>query len=114
VTVKHVLVAFQGAMRSRVTRTKSEAERLAYDVLKRAKAGEDFDALMKSHSDDPGGGTYAMSNSGVPSEPGEMSRDDMARAFGDVGFKLEVGEVGFAFHDEARSPFGFHILKRVK
>ena len=114
VTVKHVLVAFSGALRSRAERTMGEAEKLAYDVLKRAKAGEDFDALMKAHSDDPGAGTYAMSNTGVPSEAGEMSRDDMARAFGDVGFKLEVGEVGFAFHDEARSPFGFHVIKRVK
>ncbi len=114
VTVKHVLVAFAGAERSRATRTKAEAEKLAYDVLARAKGGEDFDHLMKQHSDDPGGGTYTMTNAGIPPSGEEMSRADMVRAFGDVGFRIEVGELGFAFHDTASSPFGFHVIKRVK
>lgn len=114
VTVKHVLISFAGTPRTKATRTREEAEKLAYDVLRRAKAGEDFDALMKAHSDDPGAGTYSMANTGVEPEGDEGGRGDMVKAFGDVGFRVEVGEVGFAFHDADRSPFGFHVIKRTK
>jgi len=43
-----------------------------------------------------------------------MPRGNMAAAFGDVGFKLKVGEVGLAEPDPEKSPFGFHIIKRLK
>lgn len=40
-------------------------------------------------------------------------RAAMVPAFGDVGFALEVGQVGMAdFHAES-SPFGWHIIRRV-
>jgi hypothetical protein len=40
-------------------------------------------------------------------------RGAMVPAFGDVGFALEVGQVGIAdFHSE-NSPFGWHIIRRV-
>lgn len=41
-------------------------------------------------------------------------RDQMAAAFGDVGFKLEVNEIGLAEPDAQNSPFGYHIIKRLK
>ena len=41
-------------------------------------------------------------------------RTEMARAFGDVGFSLEVGELGVADFDPSTSPFGYHIIKRVE
>jgi parvulin-like peptidyl-prolyl isomerase len=38
----------------------------------------------------------------------------MVAAFGDVGFRLAVGAVGMAdFHPRA-SPYGFHLIKRVR
>ena len=114
VTVSHVLVAFQGAMRSRATRSREEARVLALDILKQAQAGADFKALMKQHSDDPGAGTYEMANHGVRNRPGEFARGGMAPAFGDVGFKLGLGEVGLGEYDTKKSPFGYHIIKRVK
>jgi parvulin-like peptidyl-prolyl cis-trans isomerase-like protein len=40
-------------------------------------------------------------------------RAAMVPAFGDVGFALEVGEVGMAEYDDAASPFGWHIIKRI-
>jgi peptidyl-prolyl cis-trans isomerase B (cyclophilin B) len=43
-----------------------------------------------------------------------MPRGQMAPAFGDVGFKLKVGEVGLAEPHEDKSTFGFHIIKRLK
>jgi parvulin-like peptidyl-prolyl isomerase len=38
----------------------------------------------------------------------------MVKSFGDVGFRLKVGEIGVATWDATASPFGWHIIKRVK
>jgi parvulin-like peptidyl-prolyl isomerase len=55
-----------------------------------------------------------MSNSGVaPLSADEYSRDKMVPAFGNVGFTLQVGEIGIADYDPATSPYGWHIIKRV-
>jgi len=114
ITVAHVLISFAGT-RTEARRSKAEAEKLAADVLARAKKGEDFDKLMKDLSDDPGGGVYMMSNRGVrKSHPDEFNRDDMVAAFGDVGFKLAVGGIGMSDYDARKSPFGWHIIKRLK
>lgn len=56
-----------------------------------------------------------MANHGVaPRHPNEAARKNMVRSFGDVGFALEVGEIGIADFDTTTSPFGFHIIQRVK
>jgi hypothetical protein len=38
----------------------------------------------------------------------------MVRAFGDIGFSLEVGGVGLAVYDSAMSKYGWHIIKRLE
>src|SRR5690349_19570689 len=61
VTVQHVLLAFVGATRgSESGHTMEEARALTIDVLARARAGEDFNLLMKQYSGDEGGGTYVL------------------------------------------------------
>lgn len=114
ITVQHILISFAGT-RTEATRSKAEAEKLAAEVLARVKKGEDFGKLVKELSDDPGEGIYAMCNHDVkmPRE-GEYPRKGMVAAFGDVGFKLAVGEVGMSAHDPKASPFGWHIIKRLK
>ncbi len=115
VTVKHVLIMFKGAHpRATATRSKAEAEKLAYDVLGWAKEGKDFDALMKQHSDDPGPGTYVMVNEGLEPRGSEGRRSGMVKAFGDVSFRLNVDEIGITMWNGDTSPFGYHILRRVK
>ena len=115
ITVSHILIMFAGSDRSSATRTQAEAEKLAKEILERARKGQDFGFMAKKHSDDPGGGTYTMVNNGVrPSNQNEYARKSMVPAFGDVGFKLNVGEVGFATYDRKSSPFGYHVIKRVK
>jgi parvulin-like peptidyl-prolyl isomerase len=116
ITVKHVLISFAGAERSEQKRTKEEAQKLAYDLLGRAKSGEDFDKLMKEFSNDPGGGTYTMVNTGLSADQGagEYERTGMVPAFGDVGFRISVNEIALAEHDPKASPFGYHLIKRVK
>ncbi len=114
ITVQHILISFAGT-RTKATRSKAEAEKLAGEVMDRVKKGEDFDGLVKQFTDDSHPGIYSMCNHGqTPYLPGETPRRRMVAAFGDVGFKLGVGEVGMAPHDPVSSPFGWHLIKRLK
>jgi parvulin-like peptidyl-prolyl isomerase len=38
----------------------------------------------------------------------------MIPAFGNVGFALRVGGIGMAEYDAQQSPYGWHIIKRIK
>lgn len=113
IEVQHILIAFTGTRASKTPRTQDEAKKLAYEVFERAKKGEDFDALVKQYTEDAYPGKYKMYNKGVPPVAGEFARTGMVAAFGDVGFKLKVGEIGIADYDTAKSPFGYHIIKRT-
>ena len=41
-------------------------------------------------------------------------RSGMVPAFGNVGWRLDVGEVGVAAHHRSDSPYGFHVIKRLE
>lgn len=116
--VQHCLIAFKGSLpKPGVTRTKDEAKQLAYEILEKARKGENFDALVKKHTDDSHPGIYTMSNFGTPPRkpmPEEFPRNKMVAAFGDTGFPLQVGEYGMADFDPRKSPFGWHIVKRLE
>jgi peptidyl-prolyl cis-trans isomerase D len=118
VTVQHILIAFRGSLPGdqKVTRPQAEAEKLALRVFERAKAGEDFDALVKTFTNDEYPGLYSMSNLNVEPDPAkhEYPRAKMVKAFGDVSFGLEVGGIGLAVYDPATSRFGWHIIKRLR
>src|SRR5688500_2710108 len=114
ITLQHILISFAGTQ-TEATRSKAEAETLAKEVVERVKKGEDFTAIMKKLSDDPGEGVYSLANRGVRQQGrDEYPRDGMVPAFGNVGFALEVGAVGLASFDPAASPFGWHVIKRLK
>ena len=116
IVVQHILIGIAGKVRGKnITRTEAEAKTLAYQLLDSAKAGADFDALVKTHTDDAYPGRYGMANRGVaPVGDNEYPRDGMVAAFGDVGFKLAVGGVGIADYDPRTSPYGYHVIKRVQ
>jgi len=117
IVVQHVLIGFQGTLPGKnVTRTREEAQALAEDLLKRAQAGEDFGELVKQYTDDAYPGVYKMANFDVPGDPAQQiyERRAMVAAFGDVGFPLDVGEIGMAPYSQTSSPYGWHIIKRVK
>lgn len=114
VRLQHILVGFQGTVPGKnITRSREEAQTLASQLLDRALKGEDFDALVKKYTDDQYPGVYALANRMVTPNPGEFARERMIPAFGDVGFPLQIGEVGMAQYEPARSPYGWHIIKRV-
>jgi parvulin-like peptidyl-prolyl isomerase len=121
ITVQHVLIAFAGAARSTETRSKDEAQKLAIDILDRAKKGEGIEALAKQYSSDPGGGKYTLVNTGVAAKGNEIPRQQFIKPFVDVAFKLKVGDVGLVEYDPTkgadgrpRSPFGWHVIKRLE
>jgi len=120
VTVQHILVAFKGSIPDeKVTRTQAEAKTLAEQILDRAKKGEEFKTLVEKYTDDSSPGIYRMANFGVeavqsPPSKREYSRARMVKSFGDVSFKLKVGEVGMAVYDPAASKYGWHIIKRLE
>jgi peptidyl-prolyl cis-trans isomerase D len=114
--VQHVLIAFSGAERAEpsVKRSQDEAEVLAGEILARAKRGEDFEKLAKDYSNDQGKGIYSLVNHGFPASRGETKRGSFAEEFTRVAFSLKVGEVGLASYDKRKSPFGYHIIKRLE
>jgi peptidyl-prolyl cis-trans isomerase C len=72
----------------------------AEDILKRARAGEDFAALAKEFSTDPG-----SKNEG--GELGWFGRGQMVKPFEDAAFSLQPGQIS----DIVESDFGFHIIQ---
>jgi parvulin-like peptidyl-prolyl isomerase len=117
ITVQHILIGFQGSVTNkRITRTKEEAQKLAEGILQRAKEGEDFDSLVEAYTDESYPGIFKIANTSVmPIKTKDMhAREEMVRAFGDVSFSLEVGEIGMAAYHPTRSPYGWHIIKRLE
>ncbi|MFO1051460.1 MAG: peptidylprolyl isomerase [Planctomycetota bacterium] len=105
VELQHVLIAFKGSGVPTATRTKEEAKKLAEQVYAEAIGGADFLGLVKKYTDDSAPGIYPMT---------KASRAGLVQAFGDVGFRLKAGEIGVAGYDPTVSPFGWHIIKRLK
>ncbi len=70
------------------------------DLLKRARAGEDFAALATQYSEDPG----SKDNGG---ELNEFPRGQMVPEFEAAAFSLTNNEIS----DVVTSPYGFHIIK---
>jgi parvulin-like peptidyl-prolyl isomerase len=113
VEVAHILVAFEGSGTGVKGRTREQAEQRAAELLARVQAGEDFEAVRAASTDDPGPPTYKMSL-GASTQPKVIPRSGMVKAFGDVGWRLAIGEIGVAAHDPTASRYGWHIIKRVK
>ena len=117
IEVQHVLIGFQGSIPGKtITRTKAEAEKLAQEVLEKARKGESMDALVQQYTDDQYPGVYDLANDGITPDPAkqEYKRSGMVKGFSDAAFGLSVGNVGISNYDPTASPFGWHIIKRLK
>ena len=115
IEVQHVLIAFEGKVPGKVvTRSQAAAEKLAQEILDRARSGEDFDQLVQKYTDDQWPGIYGLSNNGIAPVGSEVPRGGMVKGFSDVSFSLSPGNVGMTSYDPKTSPYGWHIIKRLK
>lgn len=80
--------------------TKEQARGRAAEILNDVKAGKDFAALAKEHSQDPGSGP----NGG---DLGAFERGQMVGAFEQAAFSLPPGQTS----ELVETQFGFHIIK---
>jgi len=96
----HVLIQYEGATRSKATRTKEEARALATDVLARAKKGESFADLARELSDDPG-----KADGG---DLGAFELERMVAPFSNAVSKVEPGEF---VPEVVETEFGFHVIR---
>ena len=115
IVVQHVLISFAGRIEGKdITRSKKVAKALAYDILDRAVAGEDFDAMVKEYTDDSYPGIFKLANLKQPVLAGERGRREMVAKFGDTAFRLDVDEIAIAVYNSMTSPFGYHVIKRLE
>lgn len=95
-TVRHILMLTQGKSAAE----KADIRKKMEDILARAKKGEDFAALAKQYSEDPGskdkGGLYE-----------DFGRGKMVKPFDDAAFSVPVGQISGL----VETTFGYHILK---
>ena len=88
----------------KLNNAEKEAYRLkAEDLLKRVKAGEDFAALARLYSQDPG----SAADGG---DLGFNDRNTFVKEFTAWAFKLKAGEISPVFE----SDFGFHFLQVIE
>lgn len=96
VRASHILIAAENADAA----AKAQAKTKAGQILKDLKAGKDFAALARQHSQDPDSAV----NGG---DLGFFAQGQMVGPFNDVAFSLKPG----ATSDLVETQFGYHIIR---
>jgi parvulin-like peptidyl-prolyl isomerase len=110
VHVSHILISTQDpATRSDIPDDKKTAKRkLAEEILKRAKSGEDWGKLVKEYSEDPvskdKGGEYTFARASV--DPNRA----MVPEFENASFGLNTNQIS----DIVTTSYGYHIIKLLE
>jgi parvulin-like peptidyl-prolyl isomerase len=101
VRASHILLMYQGSMRSTATRSKDEAKTQIDDLLTQIQGGGSFEDLAKQFSDCPSGKSGG--------DLGAFGRGQMVKAFEDTTYGLEVGATSGVIETD----FGYHIIRRT-
>ena len=101
VRASHILLMYQGSMRSSATRSKDQARTLIEDIKRQLATGSDFGDLARTHSDCPSGKEGG--------DLGNFGRGQMVKEFDTVAFGLPVNSVS----DIVETPFGYHLIRRT-
>jgi parvulin-like peptidyl-prolyl isomerase len=112
--IQQILIGWKDTVASRsgqgdprgVARTKADADKIAQDVLGKARAkGADMAKLMKEFSEDP----QSKDNGQVVPVTLDMQVPPAFEPLKNLVVRLKLDEVGLV-----KSPLGWHIIKRVK
>ena len=95
-TVRHILLSTQ----NKTEEEKQEIRKKMEEILARAKKGEDFAELAKTHTEDPG----SKENGGLYENFG---RGQMVPPFEEASFSVPIGEIS----DIVETSYGYHIIK---
>lgn len=95
-TVRHILLLTQ----NKTDAEKADIRKKIDGLLERARKGEDFTALAKEFTEDPG----SKENGGLYEDFG---RGKMVKPFEDAAFNVPVGQIS----DVVETTYGYHILK---
>ncbi len=101
VRASHILLMYQGSMRSTATRSKDEAKQQIEAIARSLGEGGDFAELAKTHSDCPSGRQGG--------DLGSFGKGQMVKEFEETAFGLDVGQTS----DVVETPFGYHIISRT-
>ncbi len=102
VRASHILLMYDGSMRSTATRSKDAAETQITALRSELDGGAEFAEVAREHSD--------CSSSSKGGDLGSFGRGMMIGAFEDTAFALEVG----ATSDVVETDFGYHIIHRTE
>ncbi|NLL06513.1 MAG: peptidylprolyl isomerase [Clostridiaceae bacterium] len=103
VVVKHILISTQDQATGQSLSEEEIAQKrkLAEEILNKAKSGEDFEAMVKEYSEDPGsieqGGQYIF------------GRGQMVPEFEEWSYNAKEGDM-----DIVQTSYGFHIMNFIR
>jgi len=101
ISASHILLMHKESQNSRSELTSDEAKKKIDDIYEDIKSGKvKFADAAVQYSNCPSG----QSGGSL----GEFTKGMMVKAFEDVAFSLDVGQISEPFESE----FGFHIVKR--
>ncbi len=101
VRASHILLMYQGSMRSTASRSQDEARSQIDALAAQVADGADFAALAREHSDCPSGAQGG--------DLGAFGAGQMVPAFETAAFGLDVG----ATSGVVETPFGYHLIQRT-
>ena len=104
ITCKHLLVMHTGSMRvpPNIKRSKDEAKARCEEALAKIKGGAKFGDVVREYHDNKSNLTGDL--------PPFGRKGQMVEEFSKAAFELKPGEISGV----VESPFGFHIIKRLK
>ena len=102
VRASHILLVYEGSMRSTASRSKDAAESEIAALKSELDGGAEFADVAREHSD--------CSSASKGGDLGSFGRGMMIGAFEDSAFGLEVG----ATSDVVETDFGYHIIHRTE
>ncbi|MBI5700589.1 peptidylprolyl isomerase [Candidatus Saganbacteria bacterium] len=96
IKASHILIT----IKPNIQNSEEKSRKLAEEIKARAEKGENFAALAKKYSEDPG----SKDRGG---DLGFFSTGSMVKPFEDLAYSLKIGDVG----GPVKTDFGYHIIK---